>query len=201
MSRANNTEGLPLIVGISGASGIQYGVRTLEILKSLAIDSHLILTKSSERVRSCETALTHKALVKLATAYYKPDDIGCLAASGSFIHRGMIIAPCSMKTLASIALGLTDNALTRAAEVTLKERRRLVLLVRETPLTAVHLKHMQTVTEMGAIVAPPVPAFYQNPQCIDDIVNHTVVRALDLFDIHLNLTKRWQGLSSKINEY
>ena len=193
-SLASSKGELPLIVGISGASGIQYGMRILELLKPLAIDTHLVLTKSAERVRDCETDLSHKALIRLATHHYKPDDIGCMAASGSFLNRGMIIAPCSMKTLASIALGLTDTAIARAAEVTLKERRRLVLMVRETPLTALHLKHMLTLTEMGAIIAPPVPAFYQRPQTIDDLINHTVVRALDLFDIHLDKTTRWNDV-------
>lgn len=189
MTASNNN--LPLIVGISGASGIQYGVHALNLLRRAHIDTHLIVTKSAQRVRHYETDLDAKSLNALATVAYKACDIGCLAASGSFLNRGMLIAPCSMKTLAGIALGFSDSAIVRAAEVTLKERRPLVLLTRETPLTKVHLQHMLTLTEMGAVIAPPVPAFYQSPKTINDLVHHTTVRALDLFGIHCAYEKRW----------
>lgn len=181
-----------LVVGLSGASGIQFGVRILELLKPLPIETHLIVSKSAQRVRQLETNLSAKALNQLATEVYAFEDIGCSLASGSFLTDGMIIAPCSMQTLACIASGVTTNALTRAAEVVLKERRRLVILPRETPLTHQHLKNMLSVSEMGGIIAPPVPAFYTRPQTIEDIVTHTAVRALDLFGIHLDMITRWQ---------
>jgi 4-hydroxy-3-polyprenylbenzoate decarboxylase len=181
-----------LVVGLTGASGIQFGVRLLEILKPLPIETHLIVSKSAHRVRQLETNLTAKDLKALADVVHAFEDIGCAPTSGSFLTSGMVIAPCSMRTLASIATGITNNALTRAAEVVLKERRRLVLLPRETPLTQQHLKNMLTISEMGGIIAPPVPAFYNNPTCIDDIITHTVVRVLDLFGIHLDMIQRWQ---------
>lgn len=181
-----------LIIGISGASGIQYGIRLLQCLKPLPIETHLVVSKSAQQVRRFECDLSAKALYALADKHHAYEDIACSIASGSFLTLGMVVAPCSMRTLAEIANGLTSNALTRAADVVLKERRRLVLMVRETPLSASHLKNMLAVTEMGGIVAPPVPAFYNQPETLDDIIQHAVGRVLDLFDIHLTSLKRWE---------
>jgi 4-hydroxy-3-polyprenylbenzoate decarboxylase len=183
-----------LIIGITGASGIQYGIRLLEILQPTEIETHLIVTKSAQQVRAHETSLSAKALTDLADVQYPIDDIGCAVASGSYQTLGMIIAPCSMHSLSEIANGLASNALTRAADVILKERRKLILLVRETPLHQVHLENMLKVTQMGGIIAPPVPAFYQQPKTIDDIINHTLGRVLDLFDLDVVTIKRWQGI-------
>ena len=180
-----------IIVGISGASGIQYGIHLLELLKETDIETHLIVSKSAHQVRHHESDLSAEQLLALADRHYAFNDIGCAVASGSYKTLGMIIAPCSMHTLAEVALGLSSNALTRAADVMLKERRKLVLLPRETPLTEAHLNHMLSITKMGGIIAPPVPAFYQQPKSIDDIMNHTLGRVLDLFDIDLNIVKRW----------
>jgi 4-hydroxy-3-polyprenylbenzoate decarboxylase len=182
-----------LVVGLSGASGAVYGVRLLEVLRPLAIESHLVISRSAEMTLAYETGMKPAALRKLADASYAAGDVGAAIASGSFQTLGMIIAPCSMRTLAEIATGVTSSLLTRAADVTLKERRRLVLLVRESPLHAVHLRNMLTVTEMGAIVAPPVPAFYNRPQSVAEIVDHAVGRALDLFGIEAGLVRRWEG--------
>ena len=180
-----------IIVGISGASGIQYGIKLLELLSTLPIESHLIISKAAHQVRAAETSLSAKDLNALADHVHSYDDLACSISSGSFLTLGMIVAPCSMKTLAEIATGLTSNSLSRAADVVLKERRRLVLMARETPLTAQHIKNMLSVTEMGGIIAPPVPAFYNQPKTLDDIVYHSVARVLDLFDISLPQTKRW----------
>lgn len=180
-----------IIVGISGASGIIYGVRLLEQLKALNIQSHLIVSKAAQMVRHHESNITSKDLFEMADVVYAFDDLACAISSGSFITLGMIVAPCSMKTMAEIAAGLSSNALTRAADVVLKERRRLVLMARETPLTKVHLENMLKVTEMGGIIAPPVPAFYNRPETIDDMVHHSVGRVLDLFDINLSSVNRW----------
>ncbi len=180
-----------LIVGISGASGIIYGIRLLEILKTTDIESHLIISKSSESTRLAETQLSAKNLRDLADVTYPFSDIGAAIASGSFKTLGMIVAPCSMHTLAEIACGISSNLLTRAADVALKERRKLILMVRESPLHAVHLENMLKVTQMGGIIAPPVPAFYNHPQTLDDIVNHSIGRVLDLIDIEVGLVKRW----------
>ena len=180
-----------LIIGISGASGIQYGIRLLEMLRPLDIETHLIVSKSAQQVRHFETELTASELYQLADKHYAYEDIACSVASGSYLTLGMIIAPCSMRTLAEIATGVTTNALTRAADVVLKERRRLVLMARETPLTQVHLKNMLTVTEMGGIIAPPVPAFYHQPTSLAAVIDHSVGRVLDLFDIHLDKVNRW----------
>ena len=185
-----------IIVGISGASGIIYGIRLLEILRELAIESHLVVTKMADLTRAHETNLSAEEVRQLANKTYSIADMSAAIASGSFQTAGMIIAPCSMKTLAEIATGVTSNLLTRAADVVLKERRKLVLLVRESPLHRGHLKNMLAVTDMGAIVAPPVPAFYIRPESLDDIINHTVGRALDLLGIDCGLVKRW-GESQK----
>ncbi|MGE0736518.1 MAG: UbiX family flavin prenyltransferase [Alphaproteobacteria bacterium] len=186
MSKANR-----LIVGISGASGIVYGVRMLETLRNTGIETHLVMSKSAEITLAYEMGMKVKDVHALATEVHPIGDIGASISSGSFKTLGMIVAPCAIRSLSEIAVGTTSNLLTRAADVVLKERRRLVLLVRETPLHLGHLKTMAAVTEMGAIVMPPVPAFYQKPKTLDDIVNQTVGRALDLFDIDLGIVKRW----------
>ena len=182
----------PIIIGISGASGIIYGIRLLETLKKLQLPTHLVITKSAELTRAAETDLSAADLRELADVCYSVADVGAAIASGSFKTRGMIIAPCSMRSLAEIASGVTSNLLTRAADVVLKERRRLVLMVRETPLHSGHLENMLKVSQMGGIIAPPVPAFYNRPQQISDIIDHTVGRVLDLFDIDTGAVKRWQ---------
>jgi 4-hydroxy-3-polyprenylbenzoate decarboxylase len=183
---------LPLIVGISGASGAIYGVRLLQALRNAKIPSHLIISKSATLTLKEETDLTVNQVRELADATYPNGDIGAAVSSGSFRTLGMAIIPCSIRTLSDIAYGTTDNLLSRAADVVLKERRRLVLMVRETPLHAGHLRSMLAATENGAIIMPPVPAFYHRPKTIDDIVNQTVGRCLDLFDIDSGLVKRWQ---------
>lgn len=182
-----------LVVGISGATGIAYGVQVLGSARAVGVETHLVVTPAAQQTRDYETDLSVRELYALADVVYKPADVGAAIASGSFRTTGMIVAPCSARTLAAIAHGLGDNALTRAADVTLKERRRLVLLVRETPLTLAHLRAMTAVTEMGGVVMPPVPAFYLHPKSVHDIVQHTVARALDLFDIDVPGTPRWGG--------
>lgn len=180
-----------LIVGISGATGIAYGVQLLRALRNLSIESHLVVTAAAERTRACETTLSAAELRQLADVHYAITDIGAAIASGSFRTIGMIIAPCSVRTLSELATGMTSNLLTRAADVCLKERRRLVLLVRETPLHLGHLKSMLAVTEAGGVIMPPVPAFYTGAKTIDDIVNQTVGRSLDLFDLDTGTFPRW----------
>jgi len=182
----------PLIVGISGASGAIYGVRLLEALHAVKIPAHLVVSKSAALTLKEEMGLAIEKVRALAHATYQNSDIGAAISSGSFKTRGMIIIPCSIRTLSDIAYGTTDSLLSRAADVTLKERRRLVLVVREAPLHAGHLRSMLAATEAGAIIVPPVPAFYPRPKTIDDIVNHTVGRCLDLFDIDVGLVKRWR---------
>ncbi|MFC4518452.1 UbiX family flavin prenyltransferase [Cupriavidus pinatubonensis] len=186
-----------IIVGISGASGAVIGVRLLQALARIdAVESHLVVSSSGALTAAQELGIRRSEIESLADVAHSVRDIGAAVASGSFVTRGMVIAPCSMKTLASIANGFADNLLTRAADVVLKERRRLVLVARETPLNLAHLRNMTAVTEMGAIVMPPVPAFYAHPQSVDDIVNHTVGRILDLFSIeHDQLPQRWSGLA------
>lgn len=181
----------PLIIGISGASGIIYGIRLLETLRKNHIKTHLVLSKSAELTRAAESDLSAQDLRELADVYYPVADLGAAISSGSFKTRGMIIAPCSMRSLAEIASGVTSNLLTRAADVVLKERRRLVLMVRETPLHSGHLENMLKVSQMGGIIAPPVPAFYIRPQSLDDIIDHSIGRVLDLFDIEAGCVKRW----------
>lgn len=190
-----------LIVGISGASGIIYGIRLLEVIRKLGIESHLVVSKSAEITRDFETDMTTQELRSLADVTYSISDIGAAISSGSFKTMGMVIIPCSIRSLSEIANGVTSNLLTRAADVVLKERRRLVLVVRETPLHAGHLKSMLAVTESGAIIAPPVPAFYNRPKTLDDIINHTVGRALDLFDIDAGCVKRWGEHSTADQEF
>lgn len=180
-----------IVIGISGATGIQYGIRALELLRDLDVETHVIISKAAELVRTYETDLKHDAITVLADKIYASADVGASIASGSFKTMGMLIAPCSVKTMSEIATGVTSSLLSRAADVILKERRKLVLLFRETPLHAGHIKTMLHVTEMGGIVMPPVPALYMHPQSIDEMITHTVVRALDLFGFDLEIP-RWE---------
>jgi flavin prenyltransferase len=189
------TEQKRLIIGISGASGIIYGIRLLQVLREFPIETHLIVTKAGQLTRAYETNLSADALKKLADVYHLPTDITASIASGSYKTLGMIIAPCSMNTLAEIAHGVSHSLLSRAADVVLKERRKLVLIPRETPLHLGHLNNMVSVTQMGGIIVPPVPAFYHRPSTIDDLVDDTVGRVLDMFDIDCGLVKRWQGVN------
>jgi len=185
-----------LIVGISGASGIVLGVRMLRALRALrgcAVETHLVMTRSAKVTLAHELPLKVADIESLADHVHSIDDIGASISSGSFKTAGMIVAPCSIRSLSEIATGVTSNLLTRAADVVLKERRRLVLLVRETPLHLGHLRSLTQVTEAGAIVMPPVPAFYARPGTIEEMVDHTVGRALDLFDIDAGLVSRWGG--------
>ena len=180
-----------LIVGITGATGIVYGIRSLEALRELGIETHLVVSRAGDITRALETRVSREELHALADHVHPISDVGAAIASGSFRTMGMLVAPCSVRSLAEIASGVTTTLLTRAADVTLKERRPLVLLVRETPLHAGHIRNMLTATELGAIVLPPVPAFYIEPKSIDDIVNHTVGRALDCFGIEMPDMQRW----------
>jgi 4-hydroxy-3-polyprenylbenzoate decarboxylase len=188
-----------MIIGISGATGIIYGVRLLQVLKQQGIETHLVVSKAGEMTRAYETELSMQQLRALADVWYPIADVGAAIASGSFKTMGMIIAPCSIHTMSEIAHGTTSNLLTRAADVVLKERRRLVLMLRETPLTAGHLKSMLAVSDSGGIIAPPVPAFYIRPRTIEEIVDHTVGRVLDLFDIEMAGMQRW-GEPSKFTD-
>lgn len=180
-----------LVVGISGATGIVYGVRLLQMLQQTDIETHLVVSKAGDMTRAYETDISLKALRELADVAYNINDVGAAISSGSFRTMGMVIVPCSVKTVAEVANGLGQNLLSRAADVVLKERRRLVMVVRETPLSLIHLKNMVSVTEAGGIIMPPVPAFYTQPETLDDVVDHTVGRLLDLFDIDTQHMKRW----------
>ena len=180
-----------LVVGITGASGVVYGIRMLEALLGLPIESHLVMSKSAEMTVAYETDMKPADVKAMADVVYPIGDIGAAISSGSFRTMGMVIAPCTVRTLSEIASGVTSTLLTRAADVTLKERRRLVLMLRETPLHAGHIRSMLQVTEMGAIVAPPVPAFYTRPESVSEIVDQSVGRVLDLFGIDSGLPKRW----------
>jgi 4-hydroxy-3-polyprenylbenzoate decarboxylase len=182
-----------LIVGISGASGIIYGVKMLQALRETSVETHLVMSKSAEVTLAYEMPGTKVAQIQaLADVAHPIGDIAAAISSGSFPTQGMIVAPCSIHSLSEITHGTTGNLLTRAADVVLKERRRLVLMVRETPLHLGHLRTMVAAAEMGAIIAPPVPAFYQQPESIEDIVRHSVGRALDLFGFDIGLVKRWR---------
>jgi flavin prenyltransferase len=184
-----------LIVGITGATGSIYGIRILEALRaSGGWETHLVVSEAGMLNAHQEYKLARKDLNKLADVVHNVRDIGATIASGSFITEGMVIAPCSMKTLAGVAHAFSDNLITRAADVILKERRRLVLITREAPLNLAHLRNMVAVTEMGGIVFPPVPAFYSGARTIDGLVNHTVGRVLDLFSVEHESIKRWQGM-------
>jgi 4-hydroxy-3-polyprenylbenzoate decarboxylase len=180
-----------LIVGISGASGVVYGIRLLEVLRDIGVETHLVMSKSAELTLTYETDLKVAAVKALADVTYANSDIGAAISSGSYKTDGMLIAPCSIRTAAEIATGVTSTLLSRAADVILKEHRRLVLMVRESPFHVGHLRTLTQLAEMGAIVAPPVPSFYTRPETIADIVDHTVGRVLDLFDIDVGLVRRW----------
>ena len=180
-----------LIVGISGASGIIYGVRLLQALKTLPVETHLVMTRTAEVTLGHETRMKVADVRRLADVTYPIGDLAAAISSGSFRTIGMIVAPCSMRSLGEIAHGISSNLLTRAADVVLKERRRLVLVARETPLHTIHLRNLLAVSELGAIVAPAMPAFYNKPKTLDDVVDHTVGRLLDLFDLDTGKVKRW----------
>ncbi|MBV1901560.1 MAG: UbiX family flavin prenyltransferase [Kordiimonadaceae bacterium] len=180
-----------IIVGLSGASGVCYGVRILELLRQADIETHLVMSKAAERTLHEETDFSTKEVRELADVQYPVQDIGAAIASGSFLTEGMIIAPCSVKTMGEIATGITSSLLSRAADVVLKERRRLVLMVRETPLHTGHLRTMTKLSEIGAIITPPVPSFYAKPKSLDDMVTYTAGRALDLFDMKIEGLSRW----------
>ncbi len=187
----SETRNKRMIVAITGASGVCYGVKALELLNKAGVETHLVMSKAAERTFREEMDVDVADVKKLAHTLYPAKDIGAAIASGSFLTEGMLIAPCSVKTMGEVATGITSNLVSRAADVVLKERRRLVLMVRETPFHTGHLRTMTQLSEMGAIVAPPVPAFYAKPETLDDMVTFTVGRALDLFDIHMDLP-RWK---------
>lgn len=181
-----------LIVGLSGASGIIYGVRLLEVLRETDLEVHLVMSKSAELTLAYETDYKVAQIKALADVVHANTDMGAAVSSGSFKTLGMIIAPCSIRSASEIASGVTSTLIARAADVVLKERRRLVVMVRESPLHTGHLRTLTTLSEIGAVVAPPMPGFYARPQTVDDIVDHTVGRVLDLFDIESGLVKRWR---------
>lgn len=180
-----------IVVGISGASGVRYGIRTLEILRALGIETHLVVTRAAEQTRALETDVSSRTLGAMASFRYPITDMSAPIASGSFRTLGMIVAPCSMRTLAEIASGVTSSLLSRAADVVLKERRKLVLVVREAPLSSIHLRNMLTVSDAGAVIFPPVVGFYSRPKTLDDVVDHHIARALDQFDIETPGAIRW----------
>jgi 4-hydroxy-3-polyprenylbenzoate decarboxylase len=182
-----------LVIGISGASGAIYGIRMLEMLKKTDIETHLVMSKSAEMTVVYETDYKPKDVKALASVVHPAADIGASISSGSFATMGMIIVPCSIRTMSEIATGVTSSLVSRAADVVLKEKRRLVLGVRETPLHGGHLRTLVTLSDMGAVIAPIMPAFYNKPKTVDDIINHTVGRLLDLFGIETKLVKRWEG--------
>ena len=185
-----------IIVAISGASGAVYGARLLQVLQDTpGVESHLVVSRAGWRTLQHELDMDRAAVEALAHQVYDVDNVGAAIASGSFQCAGMVIAPCSMRTLAAVAHGLSDNLLTRAADVVLKERRRLVMLVRESPLHLTHLRNMVAVTKINAIVCPPMPAFYLHPQSVGELVDHSVARALDLLDVPHDLAPRWEGLA------
>ena len=181
-----------MVVGISGASGIVYGIRTLEHLRKAGIETHLVMSKAAEMTLVYETDLKAKDVRALADVYHATTNIGASISSGSFRTMGMIIVPCSVRTMGEIATGVASSLMSRAADVVLKERRRLVLAFRETPLHSGHLRTMAQLSDMGAIIAPVVPAFYTRPKTLDDIIDHTVGRLLDLFDLDIGVVKRWK---------
>jgi len=183
-----------LVVGISGASGAIYGIRALQMLRALGIETHLVISRSARITIAQETDYTVSDVEAMADIVHRPEDVGAAISSGSFATLGMLVAPCSIRSLSEIASGITGSLLSRAADVALKERRRVVLMVREAPLHAGHLRSMLAATEIGAIISPPAPAFYIRPETIDDIVDHSVGRALDLFGLDTGRVKRWTGL-------
>ena len=185
-----------LVVGISGATGAQYAVRLLQLAREQGgVETHLVMSPSGVLNVRHELGLNRQAVQAMADHVHSHRDVGAVLASGGFQTAGMVVAPCSMRTLAAVAHGLSDNLITRAADVTLKERRRLVLMVRETPLNLAHLRNMTAVTEMGGVIFPPLPAFYLRPATVDELIDHTVCRVLDLFGIHVP-GPRWEGLDT-----
>lgn len=193
-------QGQRIIVGISGASGTLYGIRLLEALRALGVETHLIVTKAAAMTLQYESEMKLADIQALASHNHPIGNIGASIASGSFRTTGMIVAPCSVKTMSEIATGVTSNLLSRAADVVLKERRRLVLMVRETPLHIGHLRTMLALAEMGAVIAPPVPALYARPETIDDLVRHSIARVLDLFDLDTPGTHRWGDATAHRNQ-
>jgi 4-hydroxy-3-polyprenylbenzoate decarboxylase len=183
-----------IVVGITGATGTIFGVRTLQILKDSGVETHVVLSKWGARTLLHETPYTIEYVKSLAAYAYSDSDQGAPISSGSFVTDGMIVAPCSVRTLAAVAHGHGDNLVHRAADVILKERRKLVLMVRETPLSDIHLENMLKLSRMGAVITLPVPAFYTNPQTLDDIINHVVMRALDPLGVHVDVASRWDGV-------
>jgi flavin prenyltransferase len=183
-----------IVVGITGATGTVFGVRVLQVLKDSGIETHLVLSKWGARTLLHETPYTVDYVKSLAAFAYSESDQGAPISSGSFVTDGMIIAPCSVRTLAAIAQGHGDNLVHRAADVVLKERRKLILMIREAPLSDIHLENMLKLSRMGVVITPPVPAFYNNPQTLDDVVNHIVMRALDALGVHVAVAPRWDGI-------
>lgn len=190
----------PLVIAITGASGAIYGIRLLQQLRHAQRSTHLIVSSAGWMNLEAEIDLARTEIERLADVVHNPKEVGATIASGSFITEGMIVAPCSMKTLASVAHGLSDNLIARAADVTLKERRRLVLMVRETPFNLAHLRNMTAVTEMGGIVYPPLPQFYHRPESIQELVDHTCARVLDLFGVQVPDMPRWPGLKKSLKQ-
>lgn len=186
-----------IVVAITGATGAAYGVRLLSALRELDVERHLILSKWAEVTIPKETGLSAREVGAMASIVHPHNNQGAMIASGSFRHDGMIVAPCTMKTLSAIRFGHSDGLISRAADVTLKERRRLVLLARETPLNDIHLENMLALSRMGVIIAPPMPAFYNNPQTIEDLIDHTVGRVLDLFGLEMPQQRRWNGMRAE----
>ena len=182
-----------LVVGITGATGSIFGILLLQALRGSEVETHLVISKWGARTLMHETSYTLDQVQKLATRCYSVNDQGAALSSGSFLTNGMVVAPCSMRTLGAIAQGQGDHLVHRAADVILKERRKLVLLVREAPLNEIHLENMLKLSRMGVVIFPPVPAFYSHPQSLDEMVDHIVMRVLDQFDIHVDLTQRWDG--------
>jgi flavin prenyltransferase len=183
-----------LIVGITGATGTVYGVRLLEILQDTDVETHLVMSKWAARTLVEETSYTVDQVERLASHVHPITDLGASISSGSFVTDGMVVAPCSMRTLAAIAHGLGDNLIHRAADVVLKERRRLLLAVREAPLSEIHLENMLKLSRMGVVICPPLPSFYGRPRTIEDLVDFSVMRLLDQLDIHMDVRSRWKGL-------
>jgi len=183
-----------LIVAITGATGSIFGVRLLQVLKGSDVETHLVISRWGARTLVHETPYTIEEVRRLASHSYAEGDQGASLSSGSFVTMGMVVLPCSMKTLSAIAHGHGEDLVHRAADVVLKERRRLVLAVREAPFNTIHLENMLKLSRMGVVISPPVPAFYNHPKTLDDVVNHTVNRILDLFDVHLDVAERWNGI-------